>query len=49
MYNNLKDMELTKTNFYTSDINKVEVIVDDKVYDCTENYTKIGRAKVMKI
>lgn len=46
IFDNITEKEPLNTNLYTSEINKIEVQVNDVKYDCTESYYKIGRNKI---
>lgn len=49
VFDYIEEKQLYNTNMLTSDIKKIEVISGDKIYDCTDNYKKIGRTKILQI
>lgn len=47
IHDNLKEEQPIETNMYTSEINKIEVMINDLRYDCTESYNKVVRNKIL--
>lgn len=46
VFNNFSEKEPLDTNMFTSEINKIIVSINGIDYDCTDNYSKIGRTKI---
>jgi hypothetical protein len=49
MFSDFKEKTPVETNLLTSEINKIVVSVNGIDYDCTENYNKIGRNKILNL
>jgi hypothetical protein len=47
VFDNLKDKILVNTHLFTNQIESIEIKINDIVYDCTDNYKKIGRNKIV--
>jgi len=49
IFNNLNDNEIRDTGLLTREIKKIEIECNGQIYDCTDNYNKIGRNKLVEL